>query len=109
MQINRATSFNIHRTGSVKMNKINVIFLLALGVLGFIYLVFINRLAMQGYAMRDLEKRVAVLKEINQKMELELAELRSIEGIKDKAIQFGLVPAAKIQYIKASSGVALNK
>lgn len=89
--------------------RLNIIFLLSLAVSGFIYLVFTNRLALLNHSLRDMEKRFSILKEVSQKMEIELAELSSIEEIKQQAKILGLVPAAKINYIKTNNGVAINR
>jgi len=89
--------------------KLNALLLLSAIVLSLVYVGFINSNTLKAYAMRDIEKRLATLKEMNEKMEFDLTELQSVDHIKQSAAQMGLVITDKIIYIKADTGVALNR
>ncbi len=98
-----------NKTNTQLLVKLNAILLLAAVALSLIYVVFINSNILKAYAMRDAEKRLATLKSVNEKMELDLAELRSMDHLKAAAFELGLVSADKIEYIKADTGVAMNR
>ena len=91
------------------LTKINALLLLSAIVLSLVYVGFINSNTLKAYAMRDIEKRLVTLKEMNEKMEFDLTELQSVDHIKTAALEMGLVATDKIEYIKADTGVALNR
>lgn len=98
-----------NKTNVHLLTKLNaLLLLLALG-LSLAYVALINGNTLKAYAIRDSEKRLTALKTINEKMELDLAELRSVDHIKTAAAHLGLVATDKIEYIKADTGVALNR
>lgn len=91
------------------LTKINALLLLSAIVLSLVYVGFINSNTRKAYAIRDAEKRLTVLKEMNEKMEFDLTELQSVDHIKTAAAQLGLVATDRIEYIKVDTGVALNR
>lgn len=100
---------NKNKINPTLLTKLNVLLLLLAVALSLVYVGLINSNTLKAYAMHDLEKRLATLKEMNEKMEIDLSELQSVDTIKIAAREMGLVATDKIEYIKADTGVALNR
>lgn len=91
------------------ITKLNALLLVSVFVLSLVYAALINGNTLKSYAIRDAEKRLQTLRAMSEKIELELAEIRSIEYVKTTALSIGLVTGEKIEYIKADTGVAVNR
>ena len=62
-------------------------------VLGVAYLLQVGSLSTKGYVIKDLEVRLADLKEQNERLEIEARSLQAIENIETEAHTLNLVPA----------------
>ncbi|MFC1598931.1 hypothetical protein ACFL2U_02925 [Patescibacteria group bacterium] len=79
-------------------------------VCGFFYLWQINSLATKGYEIKGLEEKVAELRQINKKIDLEITELRSTNRLNAAVQDLGLVQVARVEYLRANgTSVAINR
>ena len=62
-------------------------------ILGVAYLLQVGSLSTKGYVIKDLEVRLADLKEQNGRLEIEARSLQAIENIETEARTLNLVPA----------------
>jgi len=86
-------------TGPVTL-AVALIFLVCLLSLFFLAQVFQS--STKGYEISELESDMEALKEQNKVLEIQAAELRSFETIKNEAEKLNMVQANKIVYIKQS-------
>lgn len=77
--------------------------MVALFVLGILYLLQVNALATRGYEIKKLEKRTLELKEANGRLELEATALKSIETIEKEAKILNFVPSGQVNYVEDSN------
>ncbi|MBU1890752.1 hypothetical protein KJ782_04675 [Patescibacteria group bacterium] len=84
---------------------LSVLFFAAIILLGATYLVQVNRTATSGFAVNDLNRKISELKENNQKLELEIADLQSLQNIQESSERLKLVAHTKLEYIQPSEGV----
>ena len=81
------------------------ILMAVLMVVGFSYLVSVVTISTRGYTMRDLERRIDTLKMENKKLNLQVAEMQSPARIEEWVKTSGMVAAASVQYVSATTGV----
>ena len=79
--------------------------LLAIMAVGFSYLVTVVSISTRGYKMRDLERRIEELKLENKKLNLKVTEMQAPQRIEEWVKDSGMVAAANVQYVSATSGV----
>lgn len=78
-------------------------------VTGFLYIIQTNSIAVHGYTMEDIEKRVSDLKEQNEYLKLQATELQSIQHIQKKANGLGLIPVDKVEYLSGTASTVATK
>lgn len=79
------------------------------GALGIAYLIQLNVVAAQGFALRAAEARLADMKERNKKLQVELAQKESLTGMAEEIAALGMVPVHRVEYLVAPGGeVALR-
>ena len=79
-------------------------------VVGFMYIIQVNRSTTKGYQIRDLETRIEQLGIENQRLEIEAAQNRSMAAIDTKVQMLNMKPVEKVEYVSASRPtVALNQ
>ncbi len=77
--------------------------------LGVAYLIQLNLVAAQGFALRSAEARLDELKERNKKLQVELAQKESLAGMAEEIAALGMVPVHQVEYLVAPGGeVALR-
>lgn len=91
-------------------STLNIFFLAIAVVLGSLYLFQVNRTATSGFAVKDLNTQIAELKESHQKLELQVADLQSLQQIQSATKRLELVARTKLEYVPTTVGaVALEK
>ncbi len=75
---------------------------------GVSYLIQTNGLATKGYQIKELESKIAELKQEQADLELEALSLQSLGTVKEKVDQLGLVAVDKTDYL-APTPVALAR
>ena len=77
--------------------------------LGFSYIWQVNISATAGYSLRDLEHEIATLEHDNERLELEVSRLQSIDSVTTRMQMLGLVPVDQVHYVvSGDSNLALN-
>lgn len=66
-------------------------------------------MAIRGYDIAELEKQKQELLAEKERLEIESSRLQSIQEIEKGLKNSGMVPVKKINYVTASSTVALNR
>lgn len=83
---------------------------LALGALALVFgggmLAQINGSASHGYEIRSLEKKIADLKDEQEKLEYDVASEQSIQAVERHVADYGLVPAERVEYVTAAAVAA---
>lgn len=69
-------------------------------LMGFTYLVQVNRVSTSGFEIQELEQRVKGLKKENSKLELEAARLESLNAIAERVQELNLVSTEKVDYLE---------
>ena len=91
--------------GSVNQATITVtagmIALVVVGMLGFFYLRQVVGTASQGTNIHDLEMQLGDLKERQRQLELEGAQLRSLQAVEEQVQDLNLVEAERVSYLAA--------
>ena len=88
---------------------LNIAILILIFSMGFLYLVQVNKATTKGYQMRDLETRINVVEESNQKLEIQVTELQTLDSIKERSQTLGMVPTDKVKYIKVTGSTVAKK
>lgn len=77
---------------------------------GLAYLVSVNKVATDGYQVKELTERIEELKYENKKLELESSDLRSMANVSRVGQNLELVAVKDMDYLSAPSGaVALSR
>ncbi len=85
----------------INILAIVTIFILVATSLSYLWL--INDRAILGYKTSSLEKKVEILKEKRQKIELKLAEAQEINQIKEKAQKMEMSVIENVDYLSTTS------
>lgn len=91
---------------ATKLAKVHVGVLLTLAAFFVVYLVQVNTLATKGYAIRELERKIAFQKKDNERVQLEIIEKQSMSALHKRIAELGLVDAGRIEYLSATASVA---
>ncbi len=97
------------KTAVLKQTNWLHIFLFALTILvGLLYIWQVNISATRGFAMRDLDQEIDSIKLDNDRLQMEVAKLQSIDSVTTRVQMLGLVELSQIDYVNTSSAVAIN-
>jgi hypothetical protein len=80
--------------------QINLILLGLIILFGLSYLFIINSLSTKGYEIKKLEQRLINLESSQKKLQVEAADLQSINNLQLEAAKLNFVPATNITYLK---------
>lgn len=95
-------------TNSTVAVLFGVVLLCTLSVAGFFYLQQVLATSNQGSDIHDLESKVMELKNQEKALELQGAQLRSLETIQNNVAKLNLVPSGPVAYlVNPSQKVAL--
>lgn len=78
-------------------------------LMGFTYLVQVNKVSTTGFEIQELEQRAAELKKENTKLELEAARLESLANIEQKVQELNLVSTEKVDYLEIRDSQVAQK
>jgi cell division protein FtsL len=93
------------RIGPLTLNFLLVVLICAAGVF---YIFEVNDVATQGYKIRELEKRAQELRDNNEKLKIQEAELRSMYNIEEKTKNLNMVAPESISYMALPGNVAMK-
>lgn len=102
------------RTVSQKLKEsktaINFAMITLVCVLGLLYLAQINNNSTKGYEIGKYEKKSTEIQKENQKIMVELADLKSMRSLENESNKLSSINSADITYVVESSGaVAMQK
>ncbi len=83
--------------------------LVFLSIFGVLYLLRTSAVATNGYEINNLEKQINVLQEDNQKLELEIADNRSMKSIQERLNGMELVAADSVEYAALISAAVARR
>ncbi len=79
-------------------------------ILGCSYIWQVNVAATSGYTMRDLDREIATLEHDNERLELEVSRLQSVESVTNRMQMLGLVEIDEVRYVEGGdSAVAFDR
>lgn len=97
------------KTISCKIRKSKIIFsffaLFLVCTLGFIYISKINNVSTKGYEIESYKKKVRLLEKENQRMAVDLADLRAIDTLENKNSHFAAIDYQDVTYIVSTSSM----
>lgn len=73
-----------------------------------VYLVEINYITTRGFHLKEIEKKINDVKEENEKLSLQVIQIKSMANLSEKIAELDMVPAEKIIYYN-SAGQAVAK
>ncbi|MAF81269.1 hypothetical protein CL628_04625 [bacterium] len=89
--------------------SVGLLALVTVSVLGFVYLQQVFGTASQGADIQALEHRIDELQQTQRSLELEGAQLRSIQAVEDRVLELNLIESDSVAYLApATDTVALN-
>ena len=102
-QSHRFASLSYWQSGSINSTTISLAFglmiILSISFLGFFYLGQVLNTASQGTDIQHLEERIVELKEKQRQVELEGAQLRSIDNIENRVQDLNLVATSNVSFL----------
>ncbi len=75
----------------------------------FCYLGQVNSIASKGFVLRDLEREAQSLKAENEKLAVNLVEMRSMNSLKDRVENLGMVSVGQIIYLDGGETVVVRR
>lgn len=72
---------------------------------GALYVGQVNSAATKGYAIRELQERNVALRHERDRLEMQIARLRSVESVKTREAFLGLRAIAPSAFVKTSTDV----
>ncbi len=93
----------IYQMGNSNHATVTIMFgvfaVIVVGLLGFIYLQQVVDTASQGTDIRGLENKIIEIREEQRVLELEGAQLRSIQAIEEKMDTLNLIPTDRVTFL----------
>jgi cell division protein FtsB len=91
-----------------RRNWLQIFGVALIAVFGALHLYSMNRIAVQGYAIRSAEKKLAALKQENNQLRIQEAELKSLQRIEEAGRRLNMFEPQEVSYIEENSPVALR-
>ncbi len=73
-----------------------------------VYLAEINDMAIQGFKMKELEEKQTQLKDGVKKIEMQVAEMQSMQKVQERIGRLGMVGVAEVKYVSSGGAVAVK-
>ncbi|OGI32090.1 MAG: hypothetical protein A2271_02075 [Candidatus Moranbacteria bacterium RIFOXYA12_FULL_35_19] len=77
-------------------------------ILGVFYLYQVNDLATKGYEIKEIEKQIASLSQINKSQRIKEVELKSMYNIEKTAENLNLISTQEITYFNLNGPIAMK-
>lgn len=88
---------------------LSIVLIVATAFLFVMYVWQVNASSTAGFAMRDIEREITQLERENDRLNVRIAELQSVESVSRRLRMLGLQPVRDITYIVSNSTIALNQ
>lgn len=85
-----------------------LVFFFTVIIFGSSYLYYVNELATKGQEIKEMENKIATLREINEKKKIYEVELRSMYNIEKEMQDLNLISATNIVYLDVNGTVAMK-
>ncbi len=114
-QIRHFSAIASWQSGSINSTTVSLVFglliIISISCLGFFYLGQVLNTASQGSDIQQLEEKIVELKEKQRQVELEGAQLRSIDNIENRVHDLNLVATSKVTFLNPAVDkvAALNR
>ena len=89
--------------------RFRMLLLTATVMLGVLYIWQVNRAATAGYTMRDLESAIYELELEQERLDLHVAQLQSVDSVTERVQMLGLTQVQNIHYLTGDGSVAINR
>ena len=96
------------RRFKIDAKSFNILFVILISCVTVLYLAKINSIAIQGFKIKELEEKQTVLKEGIKKMEMQVAEMQSMQEIQERIGQIGMVAVSEVKYVSSGGAVAVK-
>lgn len=102
--------FNNLKTFAFDSRHLRTVLIAGTLILSAMYIWQVNAAATTGFTMRDLESGIAELRLEQERMNLEVAQLQSVDSVSQRVQMLGLSEVKTIEYLTPGSGsVAINR
>ena len=108
LQKNRAFSKNCRGSLSLNFKGTASILMAIVFILGVFYLYQVNDLATKGYEIKEIEKQIASLSQINKSQRIKEVELKSMYNIEKTAENLNLISTQEITYFNLNGPIAMK-
>lgn len=94
---------------SLGLILLNTLFIFIIFCLVFLHLVQVNDLVSYSYQIRNYSEDFDQLSEVNQNLEMEIAQLKSPINLDEIIESFGMVEIDNVVYLGDETTVAINR
>lgn len=86
------------------------IFLIAFAlIVGVLYVIQTTGVSTRGYEISDLERRLTELERETKKLDVQIAEHRSMQSIEHRLAKLNMVPADKMVYVTGGAAAVAKR
>jgi cell division protein FtsL len=89
--------------GKASVERLGFVVVSACLILAISYLVQANSFSTKGFEISQLQQKVDALSESNKKMQIEAAQLQSLQRIQNEPQETSMVPVNTVTYIQTSA------
>jgi len=97
-----------NKRGNISLGALGFCLIAGLVFSGAVYLSQVNGIAIKGFEVRDVEKKIQILEKENQKLKIQEVELASMNTIEKSMDSLNLVGPANVSYIEINSPMAMR-
>jgi cell division protein FtsL len=98
------------KAATLEKGSFRALLLVGTIMLGVLYIWQVNMAATTGYTMRDLESSIYTLEIEQERLDLQVAQLQSVDSVTERVQMLGLTEVKTIQYLTPGGGsVAINR
>ncbi|MFH1598011.1 MAG: hypothetical protein ABIB97_02985 [Patescibacteria group bacterium] len=94
---------------SVNANMLRLMIVSTVLALGIFYLVETNQVSTRGFELRNLQDKVDELNVQNEKLEVEAAEMKSMQRIEELSQELNLISGGPVLYLNTASAEVAAK
>ena len=88
------------KIGPISLNFLTIIIIC---LLALFYLIQSQQSSVKGYQIKDLQEEKQVAIEENEKLQIEAAQLKSIENIKNTADSLEMIPSTELNFLNSQN------
>ena len=96
----RSSRLRLATNGAIPVVNVTLVGFVIIAVAAYLFQV--NSLATKGYEIRELESQIEEVRQKNQQLQLAVAELESLESVKNKVAELNMVAVGKADFINAA-------